>query len=62
MTGLILRRVEPSGPNVIASASGRVSPVEQPRGEAYLRRIVTAGVIARASAARRRVKDGARQG
>jgi hypothetical protein len=54
MTKLIINVKEPRGDAVIKSASGAAVHVAKPRGEAYLSKIGSDGVIGRASAARRK--------
>jgi hypothetical protein len=54
MKKLIINVKEPRGGSVIKSASGAAVHVAKPRGEAYLSKLGSGGVIDRASAARRR--------
>jgi hypothetical protein len=53
MTKLIVNVKEPRGDSVIKSASGPAVHVAKPRGDAYFHKVVTGGVMQRASAARR---------
>jgi hypothetical protein len=54
MTKQIFNVKEPRGGSAIKSASGAAVHVAKPRGEAYLRKVGSGGVIKRASEARRR--------
>lgn len=56
MTKLIFNVKEPRGGSVIKSASGAAVHVAKPRGEDYVRKVVTGGAIKRASEARRRAR------
>jgi hypothetical protein len=54
MTKLIFNVKEPRGGTVIKSASGTAVHVARPRGEAYLSKLGSGGVIDRAAEARRK--------
>jgi hypothetical protein len=56
MTKLIFNVKEPRGGSVLKSASGAAVHVAKPRGEAYLSKLGSGGVIERAAEARRKAQ------
>lgn len=59
MAKLILNAKEPTGADVVRSASGRIAHVPKPLGAEKTRTMVSKGVIERVSAARKAANIGA---